>query len=69
MLLFADDLKKRNQVTASFLKAQASFGLGDEQYGSQLLSEVLKLDHSHRATVDLQTELQVWTALARQTHV
>lgn len=66
MLLFAEDLRKRNRVAALFMEAQASFGLDYERRGSRLLSEVLRLDPSHSAGADLRTDLQARTILAQR---
>ncbi len=54
MLLFADDLQKRNTVAATFLQAQAWLGLGDRQKAEHLLEEVLGLDRNHMLAADLR---------------
>lgn len=56
MLLFEDDLQKRNTVTALFLQAQAWLGLGDAAKAQQLLTRVLSLDPSHSMAADLLAE-------------
>lgn len=53
LLLFEEDLRKRQTITARFLKAQALLGFGDEQAGLALLADVLALDNSHAAAIDL----------------
>jgi tetratricopeptide (TPR) repeat protein len=53
LLLFDEDLMKRQTVTARFLEAQALLGLGDEPAGLALLADVLALDNSHAAAIDL----------------
>jgi tetratricopeptide (TPR) repeat protein len=53
LLLFEEDLKKRQTITARFLEAQALLGLGDERAGLTLLADVLALDNSHAAAIDL----------------
>ena len=58
MLLFEDDLQKRNTVTATFLQAQAWLGLGDKQRSRQLLDKVLQLDRNHMLAADLRAELR-----------
>jgi len=41
MLLFEEDLARRQTITARFPEAQARLGLGDEADGLRLLEEVL----------------------------
>jgi tetratricopeptide (TPR) repeat protein len=53
MLLFDEDLKKRQTITARFLEAQALLGLGDERAGLDLLTEVCAMDNSYAAAIDL----------------
>jgi tetratricopeptide (TPR) repeat protein len=53
MLLFEDDLKRRNTMTARFLQAQAKIGLGDLAQGRRLLRQVLALDRNHPYAADL----------------
>ena len=67
MLLFQEDLRKRNRITASFLRAQALFGLGmlrkkaAEDVGerneltesAQLLHALLAEDVHHMAAAEL----------------
>lgn len=57
MLLFNDDLERRNSITATFLQAQASFGLGREKRASELLEEVLALDPNHGWAAEFREEL------------
>lgn len=57
MLLFEDDLQKRQSVEALFLQAQARFGLGQTSAARKLLSEVLALDRNHAMAADLLAEL------------
>ena len=54
MLLFNDDLQKRNLVEARFLEAQALYGLGDLAGAQRLLDEVLALDPYHAGAMDLR---------------
>ncbi|HEY1803130.1 MAG TPA: tetratricopeptide repeat protein, partial [Terracidiphilus sp.] len=54
MLLFDEDLASRQTITASFLKAQALFGLGDETGGHRMLEEVLAMDTAHSGAIDLR---------------
>ena len=43
MLLFEEDLARRQTITACFLEAQGRLGLGDEAEGLRLLEQVLAL--------------------------
>jgi tetratricopeptide (TPR) repeat protein len=65
MLLFEDDLQKRNTVNATFLSAQASLGLGDTQKAQQLLREVMQLDRNHPLAADLLADLELPPASIR----
>jgi tetratricopeptide (TPR) repeat protein len=57
MLLFEDDLGKRNLIEAKFLRAQALFGLGNKyDEAGKLLHEVLQLDKNHTGAADLLTQ-------------
>jgi tetratricopeptide (TPR) repeat protein len=58
MLLFEDDLQKRNTVTATFLQAQAQLGLGETAQARELLTKVLVLDRNHPLAADLLTEVE-----------
>jgi tetratricopeptide (TPR) repeat protein len=64
MLLFSDDVAKRNSINALFLEAQAALALGYAKRGHRLLSRVLQLDPSHAKAADLEAELRTETALA-----
>ena len=59
MLLFNDDLRKRNEVTAAFLEAQAKLGLGEKEEGMGLLRSVLSADRNHVGAADLMAELEL----------
>lgn len=59
MLLFDDDLQKRNTVAAAFLQAQACLGLGETAKAKQLIREVLQLDRNHPQAADLLAELEL----------
>ena len=56
MLLFKDDLQRRNTVTALFLQAQAWLGLGEAAKAQELLARVRSLDPSHSTAADMLTE-------------
>jgi len=58
MLLFEDDLQKRNRATAMFLQAQAWLGLGDTERAQQLLERLLDLDPSHALGADFLQQLE-----------
>jgi tetratricopeptide (TPR) repeat protein len=58
MLLFEDDLQKRNTATANFLMAQARFGLGEIVGARELLTQVLLLDRNHTLAADLLPEVE-----------
>lgn len=53
MLLFDDDLQRRQETTALFLQAQASLGLGQRTAAKRLLAEVLRRDPHHPWAADL----------------
>jgi tetratricopeptide (TPR) repeat protein len=53
MLLFDEDLGRRQHITATFLRAQALLGLGRGAEAQAALDEVLRLDRSHAAARDL----------------
>ena len=57
MLLFDEDLRERQTITAQFLKAQALSGLRDRAGAHRLLMEVLELDPSHEGATDLLRSL------------
>jgi tetratricopeptide (TPR) repeat protein len=58
MLLFEDDLQKRNTVTATFLQAQAYLGLGETHTALEMLRRVLRLDPNHVLATGLVKELE-----------
>ncbi len=66
MLLFNDDLAKRNTITALFLEAQAAIALGYLRRGHRLLNSLLQLDPSHANASDLMAELRTEAALAER---
>lgn len=57
MLLFEEDLELRKKIDATFLRAQAAFGLKDFSEAQSLLTQVLELDRNHQAAVDLVEQL------------
>jgi hypothetical protein len=57
MLLFRDDLKKRQQIESLFLRAQANLGLGNIVEAEHLFNEILTLDGNHPGAADLLSDL------------
>ena len=53
MLLFEEDLPRRNQVDAAFLRAQALCGLESKDQATAALIKVLRLDSNHTGAADL----------------
>jgi len=53
MLLFEEDLGRRQTITARFLEAQGRLGLGEVAEGLRLLEEVLAMDNAHPGAIDL----------------
>jgi len=47
LLLFDDDLGKRNRVESLLLSAMASHGLGDVETAIRQLEEVVSMDRNH----------------------
>ena len=57
MLLFDEDLERRQETTALFLEAQAHLGLGRQGPARSLLRKVLRRDPNHPLAADLLEEL------------
>jgi tetratricopeptide (TPR) repeat protein len=57
MLLFEDDLQKRQTTLATFLLAQAELGLGRRVRARRLLRRVLRLDPNHALAGELLSEI------------
>jgi tetratricopeptide (TPR) repeat protein len=57
MLLFNDDLVRRNRIEALFLRAQANSGLNRPNVAVALLREILALDCSHAGASDLLQQI------------
>jgi tetratricopeptide (TPR) repeat protein len=53
MLLFEEDLQRRQHITATFLRAEALLGQGQITAARAALDEVLRLDRSHSGAHDL----------------
>lgn len=58
MLLFEDDLQKRQMAGAGLIKAQALYGLGSIAAAGDALAEVLELDPNNAIAIDLAKELR-----------
>ena len=56
MLLFEEDLQKRQHITATCLRAQALLGLGRKSEARAALDEVQRLDRSHPGARDLTVD-------------
>lgn len=65
MLLFDEDLTRRNRIEAHFLRAQALSGLGRAVEAEQLLREILKADCNHTGAADLLQQVQTNSSAAR----
>jgi hypothetical protein len=57
MLLFEEDLARRNQIEAKFLRAQAYLGLDRISEAAVLLNSVLKMDRNQLRAADLLQDL------------
>ena len=57
MLLFEEDLVRRNQIESCFLLAQGAAGLRQDAEAREMLSEVLRLDSNHAGASDLIRQL------------
>ena len=58
MLLFEDHLQKQQELSATFLLAQASRGLGDVDHARRLLERVLAQDPNNAPAADLLAEIR-----------
>jgi tetratricopeptide (TPR) repeat protein len=66
MLLFNENLQERNQVTATFLRAQAALGLGEAEEASRLLDKVLTSDPNHAWAWDLRQEMSCEAVIGKR---
>jgi Tfp pilus assembly protein PilF len=57
MLLFEDDLRRRADATAAFLRAQAMAGMGRLEEAAAALERVRDLDRNHSGAIDLKGQL------------
>ena len=58
MLLFDDDLQKRQLITGTFLQAQAWLGLGGTEIATRLVQKVLQLDANHALAGDFLADIE-----------
>jgi tetratricopeptide (TPR) repeat protein len=64
MLLFGDDLEKRNRIEAIYLRGQAFFGLGKTAEAVRCFNEVLELDRNHAGAADLLEQTSMLRGIA-----
>ena len=57
MLLFDDDLQRRQDTTALFIAAQAQLALGKKKPATRMLKQVLQRDPNHALAADLADEI------------
>ncbi len=66
MLVFEDDLQRRQTITAKFLQGQALLGLGRRAAARRLFTQVLRLDPAHPRAGEFTARCEVvpvrWTA-------
>ncbi len=65
MLLFHEDLKQRNRILATFLRAQAAYGLEGPVGAVALLQQSLALDNNHAGASDLLQQTSIAISGAR----
>jgi len=63
MLLFDDDLQRRQENSARFLRAQAAAGLGQLDKAKALLDEVLQIDPNHAMATECLAGLSIDNAV------
>jgi len=59
MLLFDEDLVKRQNITADFLEAQSLLGIGQIRRSRELLHQVLAEDRNHIGAIDMLRTLEI----------
>ncbi len=59
MLLFDDDLQRRQETAALFMQAQALLGLGRKPLAKKILAEVLARDPNHALAADISIETEL----------
>ena len=68
MLLFRDDLERRQKTRASFLRAQALLGLGQKRQAIDLLRRMQQRDPDHALAACLLREIDCETRLRQLAH-
>jgi tetratricopeptide (TPR) repeat protein len=58
MLLFEENLLRRQEISAKFLRAQSLLGLGHKEHAYTLLNEVLTMDANHPGAADLLATIE-----------
>ncbi|MEO7717326.1 MAG: DUF5107 domain-containing protein, partial [Capsulimonas sp.] len=58
MLLFDDDIQKRQETAARFLQAQALAGLGEADHARKLLAAILESDPSHALAAEMLRSIE-----------
>ncbi|HUB26228.1 MAG TPA: DUF5107 domain-containing protein, partial [Tepidisphaeraceae bacterium] len=56
MLLFEDDLQRRQDISAMFMLAQSELGLGRKRAADRLLRKVVRLDPNHPLAAELMDQ-------------
>jgi tetratricopeptide (TPR) repeat protein len=69
LLLFDDDLVKRNRVDALFLNALVNHGLGDAEKAAQQLEQLLAEDPNHLLAAELLRWLKLQRPVAQEMRV
>ena len=69
LLLFDDDLAKRNRVDALFLNALVNYGLGDAEKAAQQFEQLLAEDPNHLLAAELLRWLKLQRAAAAEMQV
>jgi hypothetical protein len=68
MLLFDEDLGRRNRMEAQYLQAQAMAGLGNSAESEQMLQSVLATDGNHMGAADLLQQIRMTQSADIRTH-
>jgi len=66
MLLFREDLVRRNLIEARFLRAQAYLGLDRKAEALALMHSVLEVDHNQMRATDLLRDQEKQTLPERR---
>ncbi len=63
LLVFEDDIQKRNTIDAKFLMALVEVGLGNSKEAVNLADEILALNSMHVGVADLKKELEIGSVI------